>query len=353
MDRLAARPRSRARRAARRPADRRPCDSPRRPPWSAGPAGGARRGARPRRPAKPGNRVTLAAGQVVEAGAAQPTVVPDEAAGLDHQRPARRGRPRAGAPRRRWRRCPAGRAPGAGRRSRRGATFASAALARRARLFYIPRRFPRAQARNLDGERWPTWRRRGPRAAGEEGTRRDFLYLLTGATTAVGAGARCLAADRQHEPVGRRAGAGLDRGRPVGHRGRHADHREVARQAGVHPPSHARRRSRRRAQVDARRAARTRSPTRTRVIEPEWLVMVGICTHLGCVPLGQRRRRSARRVRRLVLPLPRLASTTPPGGSAKGRRRATWWCRDYEFTSDDGDPRSADRRRPRSRQEER
>ena len=25
-----------------------------------------------------------------------------------------------------------------------------------------------------------------------------------------------------------------------------------------------------------------------RVIKPEWLVVVGICTHLGCVPLGQR-----------------------------------------------------------------
>ena len=26
-----------------------------------------------------------------------------------------------------------------------------------------------------------------------------------------------------------------------------------------------------------------------RVIKPEWLVMVGICTHLGCVPLGQKK----------------------------------------------------------------
>lgn len=25
-----------------------------------------------------------------------------------------------------------------------------------------------------------------------------------------------------------------------------------------------------------------------RVVQPEWLVMVGICTHLGCVPLGQK-----------------------------------------------------------------
>lgn len=25
-----------------------------------------------------------------------------------------------------------------------------------------------------------------------------------------------------------------------------------------------------------------------RVIQPEWLVMVGVCTHLGCIPLGQK-----------------------------------------------------------------
>lgn len=26
-----------------------------------------------------------------------------------------------------------------------------------------------------------------------------------------------------------------------------------------------------------------------RVVKPEWLVMVGICTHLGCIPLGQKK----------------------------------------------------------------
>lgn len=29
-------------------------------------------------------------------------------------------------------------------------------------------------------------------------------------------------------------------------------------------------------------------PDSARVIRPEWLVVIGICTHLGCVPLGQR-----------------------------------------------------------------
>ena len=26
----------------------------------------------------------------------------------------------------------------------------------------------------------------------------------------------------------------------------------------------------------------------SRVVQPEWLIVVGVCTHLGCIPLGQR-----------------------------------------------------------------
>ena len=37
-----------------------------------------------------------------------------------------------------------------------------------------------------------------------------------------------------------------------------------------------------------RRSCATRSSRSARVKKPEWLVMVGICTHLGCVPLGQK-----------------------------------------------------------------
>lgn len=29
-------------------------------------------------------------------------------------------------------------------------------------------------------------------------------------------------------------------------------------------------------------------PDQARVEKPEWLIMVGICTHLGCIPLGER-----------------------------------------------------------------
>jgi ubiquinol-cytochrome c reductase iron-sulfur subunit len=28
-------------------------------------------------------------------------------------------------------------------------------------------------------------------------------------------------------------------------------------------------------------------PDDARVIQPQWLVVIGVCTHLGCVPLGQ------------------------------------------------------------------
>ena len=27
---------------------------------------------------------------------------------------------------------------------------------------------------------------------------------------------------------------------------------------------------------------------KARVKKPEWLIMVGVCTHLGCIPLGQK-----------------------------------------------------------------
>src|SRR5579862_5259840 len=46
-------------------------------------------------------------------------------------------------------------------------------------------------------------------------------------------------------------------------------------------------------EIDAARkvvVAELRDPQKDedRVKKPEWLIMVGICTHLGCVPLGQK-----------------------------------------------------------------
>ena len=43
-----------------------------------------------------------------------------------------------------------------------------------------------------------------------------------------------------------------------------------------------------------------------RVKKPEWLVIIGVCTHLGCIPLGQKAGRRSRPLWRLVLPVPRV-----------------------------------------------
>jgi ubiquinol-cytochrome c reductase iron-sulfur subunit len=122
-------------------------------------------------------------------------------------------------------------------------------------------------------------------AASEEGTRRDFLYLLTGATVVVGTAALIWPLVDSMNPsadvlalgsievdlAGIEQGMRITakwRGKPV-----FIDHRppkeiEAARAVDVN--------SLRDPQTDAQR-----------VIKPEWLVVIGICTHLGCVPLGQ------------------------------------------------------------------
>ncbi len=125
-----------------------------------------------------------------------------------------------------------------------------------------------------------------PESAGEEGTRRDFLYLLTGATVAVGAAALIwplidsmnpsadvlalgsIEVDLSSVEEGMRITAKW-RGKPV-----FIDHR---------PPK----------EIEAARAVdvntlRDPATDADRVIKPEWLVVIGICTHLGCVPLGQK-----------------------------------------------------------------
>jgi ubiquinol-cytochrome c reductase iron-sulfur subunit len=119
----------------------------------------------------------------------------------------------------------------------------------------------------------------------EEGTRRDFLYLLTGATVAVGTAALVWPLVDSMNPsadVLALAATEVDlsgieegmritvkwRGKPV-----FIDHRTPAaieEARGV--------------DVDE---LRDPQPDDARVIEPQWLVVVGVCTHLGCVPLGQ------------------------------------------------------------------
>ena len=122
-------------------------------------------------------------------------------------------------------------------------------------------------------------------SAGDETKRRDFLYLATGAFAAIGAANIAWPLIHQMNPdasVKALASIEVDlaaietgqsitvtwRGKPVFIRRRTEG--EIA---------------------EARSVAETDMPDPQndidRVQKDEWLVMVGICTHLGCVPLGQ------------------------------------------------------------------
>jgi ubiquinol-cytochrome c reductase iron-sulfur subunit len=120
----------------------------------------------------------------------------------------------------------------------------------------------------------------------EQASRRDFLYLATGAVAAVGVAsfvwpivdmmnpaADVLAlASTEVDLSAIEVGQAITikwRGKPVFIRRRTADEIAAARKddnADLKDP-----------QTDA-----------DRVKNPEWLVLVGVCTHLGCVPLGQK-----------------------------------------------------------------
>ncbi len=120
----------------------------------------------------------------------------------------------------------------------------------------------------------------------EDQSKRDFLYLAAGAVGAVGAAAAVWPMiDSLNPSADVLALASIDvdlapvavgqaitvtwRGKPVFIRHRTEAEIEAARSVDVDDL------------VDPQ-------PDEARVIEPQWLVMVGICTHLGCVPLGQR-----------------------------------------------------------------
>ncbi|MGH6895404.1 MAG: ubiquinol-cytochrome c reductase iron-sulfur subunit [Geminicoccaceae bacterium] len=123
-------------------------------------------------------------------------------------------------------------------------------------------------------------------AAAEEGSRRDFLYLVTGATAAVGTAALVWPLVDNMNPSadvlalsatevdlsGIEEGMAITvtwRGKPVFIR--HRTPQAIAAAEAV-PLAE----------------LRDPQPDSARVIEPQWLVVVGVCTHLGCVPLGNR-----------------------------------------------------------------
>jgi ubiquinol-cytochrome c reductase iron-sulfur subunit len=120
---------------------------------------------------------------------------------------------------------------------------------------------------------------------GGDATRRDFLMVATGALGAIGAAGAIWPFVHQMNPsadVLALSSIEIDmapvqegqsikvswRGKPVFIRHRTKDEIEKAR-------------------ADDKAALPDPQPDAARAQKPEWLVLVGVCTHLGCIPLGQ------------------------------------------------------------------
>ena len=131
-----------------------------------------------------------------------------------------------------------------------------------------------------------------------QGTRRDFLYYATGGTAAVATGAAVWPLVNQMNPsadVRALASIQVDisdvaegsqltvkwLGKPVFIRHRSEEDINFAREDDVAelPDANARN-----ANIDP--SADASDANRTLDEEGKWLVMMGVCTHLGCVPLG-------------------------------------------------------------------
>ena len=78
------------------------------------------------------------------------------------------------------------------------------------------------------------------------------------------------------------------------------------------------------------RSDRLRDPEtleqRTKDGKKNWLITLGVCTHLGCIPLGINEGDNRGKYRRLFLPVPRVAirhrGAHPPGAGAEEPRRS-------------------------------
>ncbi|GHA56045.1 ubiquinol-cytochrome c reductase iron-sulfur subunit [Amylibacter ulvae] len=129
------------------------------------------------------------------------------------------------------------------------------------------------------------------------GTRRDFLYVATAATGAVGGAAAVWPLINQMNPsadvqalasievdvAGLEPGTQMTvkwRGKPVFIRRRTADEISAARDVALGDLPDGADRNANIPDGDASDANRTLDEA------GEWLVMMGVCTHLGCVPLG-------------------------------------------------------------------
>jgi len=129
------------------------------------------------------------------------------------------------------------------------------------------------------------------------GTRRDFLYVATAATGAVAGGAAVWPLVNQMNPsadVRALASVEVDisdvavgtqitvkwRGKPVFIRRRSADEIEAARAVSLDDLPDTASENQNKPGTDASDVNRSVDDA------GEWLVMIGVCTHLGCVPLG-------------------------------------------------------------------
>ena len=117
-----------------------------------------------------------------------------------------------------------------------------------------------------------------------EPTRRDFLYIATGAAAAIGAATTLWPfIDQMNPDASTLALASIEvnissiqpgqivtvlwRGKPVFIRHRTPEEIKTAQDVNINDLPDP-------------------QPDSARVQKPEWLVLVGICTHLGCVPIG-------------------------------------------------------------------
>lgn len=125
-----------------------------------------------------------------------------------------------------------------------------------------------------------------PHSAGEEKTRRDFLYIASGTVAAVGAALAAwpfidsmnpakdtlavatTAVDLSAVAVGQSITV-VWQGKPVFIRHRTPSEIETAEAVPLDQL------------VDPQ-------TDQSRVEKPEWLIVIGVCTHLGCIPLGQK-----------------------------------------------------------------
>ncbi len=136
-------------------------------------------------------------------------------------------------------------------------------------------------------------------ASGGEHTRRDFLYIATGAFGAVGVAAVAWPfIDQMNPDASARALASVDvdissiqegqsikvkwRGKPVFIRYRTQEEMDEAKSV---PIAELKDQEARNANLPA--DAPATDENRTVEGREQWIIMVGVCTHFGCIPLGQ------------------------------------------------------------------